>query len=203
MVESCIYGVDLNPLAVELAKLTLWLSTMAKSKPLSFLNHHLRVGKSLIGANVANLDEIPKRKGKEGKPFDTSRAPVQLGIFREAFNKRLYILLKSRALIAHWPTETLEDIHNKEKWERDFEHNAEHFRTLADLWVSTYFDNNVRWDEYNALVENLQSTQPEWEKLLKKEYVKRALVMREERHFFHWELEFPEVFYDEQGNRLL
>ncbi|GAH94130.1 unnamed protein product, partial [marine sediment metagenome] len=45
-------------MAVELAKLTLWLGTMAKSKPLSFLNHHLRVGNSLIGAKVADLDEI-------------------------------------------------------------------------------------------------------------------------------------------------
>ncbi|GAG29539.1 unnamed protein product, partial [marine sediment metagenome] len=65
VVESCIYGVDLNPLAVELAKVTLWLTTMAKSKPLSFLNHHLRVGNSLIGARVADLDGIPKAKGKK------------------------------------------------------------------------------------------------------------------------------------------
>ncbi|MBA7596796.1 hypothetical protein ES703_03786 [subsurface metagenome] len=201
VVESCIYGVDLNPLAVELAKLTLWLSTMAKSKPLSFLNHHLRVGNSLIGAKVANLDEIPKRKEKKGKALDLSRTPVQMGLFQQAFNQKLYDLLQNRALIAQLPTETLEDVRNKEKWERDFEHDAERFRTLADLWVSTYFDSKVRWDEYNALVENLQSTQPEWENLLKKEYVKRALAMREERHFFHWELEFPEVFYDEQGNR--
>ena len=201
VVESCIYGVDLNPLAVELAKLTLWLGTMAKSKPLSFLNHHLRTGNSLIGAKVADLDEIPKRKGKRGKPFDTSRAPVQLGIFQQVFNQKLYDLLQNRALIAQLPTETLEDIHNKQKWERDFEHSAERFHTLADLWVSTYFGNNVRWDEYNTLVEKLQSPEPEWEKLLKKECFKKALAMRDEKHFFHWELEFPEVFYDERGNR--
>lgn len=201
VVESCIYGVDLNPLAVELAKLTLWLGTMAKSKPLSFLNHHLRTGNSLIGAKVADLDEIPKRKGKRGKPFDTSRAPVQLGIFQQVFNQKLYDLLQNRALIAQLPTETLEDIHNKQKWERDFEHSAERFHTLADLWVSTYFGNDVRWDEYNTLVENLHSPEPEWGKLLKKEYIKRALAMREVKHFFHWELEFPEVFYDEHGNR--
>ena len=77
VVENCIYGVDLNPLAVELAKLTLWLTTMAKSKPLSFLNHHLRVGNSLIGARITDLDEIPKAKGKK-KFLDLSRAPVQL-----------------------------------------------------------------------------------------------------------------------------
>ena len=201
VVESCIYGVDLNPLAVELAKLTLWLGTMAKSKPLSFLNHHLRVGNSLIGAKVADLDEIPKAKKKRGKSIDLSRAPVQLGLSQEAFNKKLYVLLQNRALIAQLPTETLEDVHHKLEWERDFERNVERFCILADLWVSTHFGNDVRWDEYNTLVENLQSPQPEWAKLLKKEYVKKALAMREERHFFHWELEFPEVFYNEQGNR--
>lgn len=201
VVESCIYGVDLNPLAVELAKLTLWLGTMAKSKPLSFLNHHLRVGNSLIGAKVAELDELPKVKKKKGKPIDLSRAPVQLGLFQQAFNQKLYDLLQNRALIAQLPTETLEDIHNKENWERDFERSAERFHTLADLWVSTYFDNNVRWDEYNSLVENLQSPEPEWEKLLQKKNIRKALAVRGEKRFFHWELEFPEVFYDEQGNR--
>ncbi len=118
--ESCIYGVDLNPLAVELAKLTLWLRTMARYKPLSFLNHHLRVGNSLIGATIAKLDEIPKTKNK-GKAIDLSSSPIQLGIFQEVLNKKLYDLLQNRALIARLPTETLEDVHSKEKWEQDFE----------------------------------------------------------------------------------
>ncbi|MBL7209220.1 MAG: Eco57I restriction-modification methylase domain-containing protein [Dehalococcoidia bacterium] len=200
VVESCIYGVDLNPLAVELAKLTLWLTTMAKSKPLSFLNHHLRVGNSLIGARVADLDEIPKAKGKK-QSFDLSRAPVQLGLFQEALNKKLYDLLQNRALIAQLPTETLEDVHNKQKWEKDFEHNMERFRALADVWVSTFLGNKVPWDEYNTLVENLQSPDPEWEKLLEKKYVQSALDLREHYRLFHWELEFPEVFYSEDGNR--
>jgi len=201
VVESCIYGVDLNPLAVELAKLTLWLGTMAKSKPLSFLNHHLRVGNSLIGARVADLDEIPKARRRKGKSIDLSRAPVQLGLFQEVFNKKLYDLLQNRALIAQLPTETLKDVHTKEKWERDFEHNMRRFRILADVWVSTYFGNSITWDEYNALVENLQSPEPEWEKLLQKESVQRAIAVSEEKRFFHWELEFPEVFYDDEGNR--
>jgi hypothetical protein len=47
--ERCIYGVDINPLAVELAKLSLWVATAAKGVPLSFLNHHLRCGDSLLG----------------------------------------------------------------------------------------------------------------------------------------------------------
>ena len=52
VVESCVYGVDLNPMAVELAKLSLWLHTVAKGEPLSFLDHHIRCGNSLIGAKI-------------------------------------------------------------------------------------------------------------------------------------------------------
>ena len=52
VVESCVYGVDLNPMAVELAKLSLWLHTVAKGEPLSFLDHHIRCGNSLIGAKL-------------------------------------------------------------------------------------------------------------------------------------------------------
>lgn len=201
VVESCIYGVDLNPLAVELAKLTLWLSTMAKTKPLSFLNHHLKAGNSLIGAKVADLDEIPKAKGKKAKSIDLSRAPVQLGLFQEAFNKKLYDLLQNRALIAQLPTETLEDVHNKEKWEQDFQHNAERFRLLADIMTSLYFGNTIAWDTYNRLIESLQLPDADWDILLQNKRIEKARSINKEKHFFHWELEFPEVFYDEQGGR--
>ena len=60
--ERCIYGVDINPLAVELAKLSLWVATAAKGVPLSFLNHHLRCGDSLLGVFVDEFhhDSCPK-----------------------------------------------------------------------------------------------------------------------------------------------
>ena len=60
VVESCVYGVDLNPMAVELAKLSLWLHTVAKGEPLSFLDHHIRCGNSLIGAKIENLSNLPE-----------------------------------------------------------------------------------------------------------------------------------------------
>ena len=47
--ERCLYGVDLNPLAVELAKLSLWLVTLSKGRPFGFLDHNLRCGDSLLG----------------------------------------------------------------------------------------------------------------------------------------------------------
>ncbi len=200
VVESCIYGVDLNPLAVELAKLTLWLSTMAKSKPLSFLNHHLKCGNSLIGAKISDLDEIlgvPSKKKKA--KIDPTRAPVQIGQFEGAFKQKLIILLKNRAMIAELASETLEDIHNKQKWENNFQTTIERFGLLADLWVSTYFGRSVDWGEYNTLALNLQSPNQDWDSLIQKEKIQKARNMSIESHFFHWELEFPEVFYDEQG----
>ena len=70
--EACIYGVDKNELAVELAKLSLWLVTVSGDKPLSFLDHHLRHGDSLIGAWLRDLDAPPK----PSRP-DRSHRPVR------------------------------------------------------------------------------------------------------------------------------
>ena len=53
--ERCLYGVDLNPMAVQLARLSLWLATLAADRPLSFLDHRLQVGDSLLGAWLASL----------------------------------------------------------------------------------------------------------------------------------------------------
>ena len=63
--QRCVYGIDLNPMAVELAKVSLWLETLAASEPLSFLDAHLRCGNALMGAPDAlegdgpRLDHIP------------------------------------------------------------------------------------------------------------------------------------------------
>ena len=54
--EKCLYGVDANTLAVELAKVSLWLETLAQDRPLTFLDAHLRHGNSLIGAPLRNRD---------------------------------------------------------------------------------------------------------------------------------------------------
>ena len=73
VVESCVYGVDLNPMAVELAKLSLWLHTVAKGEPLSFLDHHIRCGNSLIGAKIADLPNLPDLKKAAAKPVSLRR----------------------------------------------------------------------------------------------------------------------------------
>ena len=57
--QRCLFGVDLNPMAVQLARLSLWLSTLAADRPLTFLDHHLLVGNSLIGASLDDLARQP------------------------------------------------------------------------------------------------------------------------------------------------
>src|SRR5262249_13781417 len=69
--ERCLYGVDLNPMAVQLARLSLWLATLAADRPLTFLDHHLQTGDSLLGAWLANLGHAPssrRRRQTAGQP---------------------------------------------------------------------------------------------------------------------------------------
>jgi hypothetical protein len=61
VVECCLYGVDLDPLSVELARFSLWLETMDRHLPLTFLTHKLKVGNSLVGASLADLETYPLR----------------------------------------------------------------------------------------------------------------------------------------------
>ena len=71
MLKRCIYGVDLNPMAVELAKVSLWLDAFTLGAPLSFLDHHLRCGNSLIGATFEDL-----KKATSGQPKPPSTASL-------------------------------------------------------------------------------------------------------------------------------
>jgi len=71
-VENCIYGVDLNLLAVELAKLSLWILSMAKDQPLSFIDHHLKCGNSLIGSQLKEIGQHPHEKRRRLKKTQLS-----------------------------------------------------------------------------------------------------------------------------------
>ncbi len=193
-VERCIYGVDLNPLAVELAKLSLWLHTVAKDKPLSFLDHHLKLGNSLVGARVADLAELPKKgKKKEAAATQNLFATRLEQVMPPALNEVMGILGRG--------TEVIDDIEFKEASLKSAEERLAPFKALADTWVSTYFGNDVSADDYDAALAAL--TRPQ--NLLALPPVAAAVKMshgdehRVGREFFHWPLEFPEVFFDDFG----
>ena len=106
VVSHCIYGVDLNELAVELAKVGLWLTTISRDKPLSFLDHRLKQGNSLIGARLTSPRYYPGKEPKEKTQTElpTSISPRFIG----------HILSKIAELDAIEDNH-LEDIIRKEK----------------------------------------------------------------------------------------
>jgi len=201
VVERCIYGVDLNPLAVELAKLSLWLYTVAKGKPLNFLDHHLRCGNSLIGARVndlANLPELRKKKKGEQIPtlqgvlFDISPMTVDLGL---AVGN--YFLIEDKL------SNTLEDIKDKEKIYQNINRKwIGKWQAVGDLWTSSYFGVELDSALYKALSDYLLGKSKRIPQEWVKDFVDKATDIAKEKRFFHWELEFPEVFFDKQGRKL-
>jgi len=201
VVERCIYGVDLNPLAVELAKLSLWLRTVTKGKPLNFLDHHLKCGNSLIGARVddlANLPELRKKKRREQIPttqgvlFDISPMTVDLGL---AVGN--YFLIEDKL------SNTLEDIKDKEKIYQNINRKwIGKWQAVGDLWISSYFGVKLDPALYKALSDYLLGKSKRIPQEWVKDFVDKASKIAREKRFFHWELEFPEVFFDRQGKRL-
>ena len=235
IVESCIYGVDIKELAVELAKLSLWLKTVDKSQPLNFLDHHLRCGNSLIGARINDLNSLPQLKGK--KKSDIS--DEQLVLFDTSkFKEDITAIVKGFQAIEDMPSEKLSDIKAKEKTFNNLREEMNRYREIADLWTSLFFGNSL--EEKEKVFEELLKDQykfqmdifgPDTEVVEKKKAKKgisnkiynfianilqspdgkaqipklRSLLgnsesIAKEIKFFHWELEFPEVFFNEDGS---
>jgi hypothetical protein len=189
VVESCIFGVDLNPMAVELAKLALWLETVSADAPLSFLDHHLRPGNSLIGARVAELGALP------------GALELQQNLFKQQVEQQLPVLVEPLIRIREIRSQTAEQIKEKERiYRRSFQPLCQMFETVADLWCSVFFAQDgqaVTPERYQQALEALQRT-ADFRRLAREPWLKTAT---EQVRFgpvaaFHWELEFPEVFFD-------
>ncbi|MCB0176494.1 MAG: N-6 DNA methylase, partial [Anaerolineae bacterium] len=147
VVQACIYGVDINPLAVELAKLSLWLTTVAQGKPLSFLDHHLRCGNSLIGTRVADLplnvqSAGQKRQAKQRKKAEAEqRAAGQISMLDDsAFAGSMRTATNFMDQIEHLKGNTLAEIQEAEAVYRQVvDEVTAKARQLADVWTARQF----------------------------------------------------------------
>jgi adenine-specific DNA methylase len=175
--ERCIYGVDINPMAVELAKLSLWLFTMDPQRPLSFLDHHLKCGNALIGAWIKDLGSLPGAK----------QQPGQLNLFEARFLAQIPTLVGNVLGIMHRETLSREDIADKKALDHAIEELKQPFRNIAHAWVATYFGEQAR--DYDAWLVNPEEARG---------YHSASAA---QHRFFHWELEFPEIFFDIRGDR--
>jgi Putative RNA methylase family UPF0020 len=181
--QRCLYGVDKNPFAVNLAKLSLWLVTLAKDEPFTFVDHALKHGDSLVGLN---LDQIRGFHWKPSAQVEMCSKEIQ-GALDEATQLRKRILD-----LADQPGTTRE----KERLLWDSEDALDRVRVLGDLVVGAFFahesdrerekERDRRLDlvstwlrEGGATPDELRSMQAE---------------IRTQVPVFHWMTEFPEVF---------
>lgn len=199
--QSCVYGVDLNPLAVELAKLSLWLSTVAKDRPLSFLDHHLRSGNSLVGASVAALDTGggSRKRRKNGDPGEGQLSMLS----DDAFRRSMSTAVSNMWVIEDSPAETVAEVKEQEElYGRLREELTRRYARLADLSTAARFGLTVDRELFRFVADHASGTAPHALPRQFERWLAEAEEMSSEYRFFHFELEFPEVFFDRYGRPL-
>lgn len=207
VVARCIYGVDINPMAADLAKVSLWLEAMSPGRPLSFLDHHIKVGNALLGTTPALLYAgIPdaayavltgddKATVKAWKRLNEEQRSGQASLFNDgvldvsnASQRRATQEVAARGASA----QTLGDI----TWaaQRYATHLASDVtlraRRAADAWCAAFLTPKTTGDTAitHDTVERVSSGTASDE-------VIAAVDMIAKRHrLFHWHLEFPEIF---------
>lgn len=193
--QRCLYGVDVNPMAVQLARLSLWLATLCADRPLTFFDHQLRAGNSLIGAAVSDVTRGLSGARRRATPlplFDAGELDRAVG----------------RAVLSHialrdGPEDTLDQIRSKERLFGNLsspEGPLARWKRIADLWCAAWFQGSVRGMSrgvFQSLLDERTLPGSVAEPLL--ESAQEAA--RRER-FFHWTLEFPEVFCGPGGEQL-
>jgi hypothetical protein len=205
----CIYGVDLNPMAVELAKVSLWITSAVEDLPLNFLDHHIKCGNALIGATpdlleagvpdeafepvtgddktVARSLKQRNRKDREGQmtlPF----GPLAPKLGNLAVDYQRLVAL---------PEETPEQVHAKRQYYEDLRRKLGYESSgqfYADAWCAAFFwplDADHAHDApTHAQVKSIEQS-PWSASVFLREEVRRVA---QEQRFFHWHIEFPEVF---------
>ena len=208
--QQCIYGVDLNPLAVELAKLSLWLSTAAKDRPLSFLDHHLRPGNALIGSWLEEITagQHPGAKQVQKRAKQAEEAAQEAGQLSMLddvdFRQSMSEALDSIATIEHSPGVTIEDIKAQESaYEELRQQFSEKYLYLAHLGAAMYYNLGVGSDVWQPLAQYTLGKAVEHPQVHQFEiWLDHATRLANKKRFFHWELEFPDIFFDRQGQPL-
>jgi len=211
VVGRCIYGVDLNPMAVELCKVSLWMEAIEPGKPLSFLEQHIQCGNSLLGATPALL-----AKGIPDSAFEPIEGDDKK-ICSEYRKKNKYQREGNRSLFdpqgQQWPWDRLGDLaagmmrleemsddtveavrHKQDYYDTLVKSNAyESGRLWADAWCAAFIWKKNKEFAYPITEEvfrNIERNPFNIAPWMKAEIIR----LREQYHFFHWHLAFPDVF---------
>jgi hypothetical protein len=216
VIQHCIYGVDLNPLAVDLCKVALWLEGHNKGYPLTFLDHRIKCGNSLIGLDklerlkdgipddafkpvtgddkeVAKQIKAINRKERRDRESGQTRLPFDIKGSLDADLKSFAEQARNVDAIDDNSPEDVEQKHKRyqqirtdERWWKDW--------TAANIWTAAFFYPLTRLDDpaiptHERLMRYIESP-----KAAHGQLVGKANALAAKHRFFHWALEFPEVF---------
>lgn len=187
--QRCLYGVDINPLATEMAKLSLWLLTLAKDKPFEFLDHAIRCGDSLVG-----LHDIEQLRHFSLKP-DAADAVLFKGPLDNSVDEAIALRLK----LEDMPSNTVEDVEAQEKMLKEAEDKIARLRCAADLLVAGEFWGDGTKDKQEKVRHAAVVAGHYVEKGPTEEFEEKAEKERRGQRMFHWPLEFPEVVVERGG----
>ncbi|HET9467301.1 MAG TPA: N-6 DNA methylase, partial [Vicinamibacterales bacterium] len=200
--QRCLYGVDLNPMAVQLARLSLWLTTLAVDRPLTFLDHHLACGDSLIGASLEDL--------ARPAPGTTQRRPAlrhALPLFDHNVVETIARhILPERYRLAFDPEHTASEVRAKERALAALTTRSTplaRWKAAADLWCAAWFWNSepLTAGAFGDLMSATLGRAASLPRARLDPLLAQAAQIARERRAFHWELEFPEIFFGEDGLR--
>lgn len=211
IISHCIYGVDKNPLAVELCKVALWIEGHEAGKPLTFLDHRIKCGDSLVG--VLDLEVLKKgipddafipvtgddkNIARQIKKINHSFTPDDHATLFDNETPRIMPFAQSSIAIEDMPDDTIDSINNKARaYEKMHDKKGPWYNsfTACNMWTSAFFSNLTQkeFDEKHIVTNEI---------LLKylhdsdvdHRYTANADSMAYDYRFFHWPLEFPEVF---------
>lgn len=223
VITNCIYGVDLNEMAVELTRTALWLEGYESGKPLEFLSHHIKCGNSLVGVydlNVLNngipdaaftalsgdnktvASEIKKTNEKERRELCV-KAEKDGKTYRAAYfefegsNENVaQSLALLMAKISFTGNDTLADQERKEQLYNEMLHNEEYLllKTACDLYMASFFVPKICGQLIPTTKDIFDIKRKQGEDSAKKGIRENAALVSKEYKFFHWKIEFPEVF---------
>jgi hypothetical protein len=196
VVERCLYGVDINPLVQELAKLSLWLTSATLGKPLTFLDHHLKVGNSLYGTPWQRLEDLPAAKKRRQKNL--------LQLWRKDIVKGMLDKLRQ---ITSTDSDYLDDVKRKGEINQEAQELSQRLRDIAHVWLGTLFslrnsnDKPIDESEYDRLLQEMShhDAPNTWRAYVaNSDILCEARTLAEQEGFFHWEIEFPDAL--DNGN---
>jgi hypothetical protein len=213
VISSCIYGVDINPMSVELCKVSLWMEALEPGKPLSFLDAHIQCGDSLVGVGPGlDISEIPdeafnpafcddKATSSALKKRNKAERGGQMGldmfVVQSEEDLQAWMAQKAQNVDA-LPEETLEQVGHKAQSYQEYLNSPQYQRRKQeyDLWTAAFF---WKMEEQRGTAGILAPTQEMLDRqrsggTLPPDLVRRVEELAERLNFLHWELVFPKVF---------